>query len=270
MDEYAENEFNKHMQGFGKLTVKKFFKGLINKEIDEEKEKNKFKKEYAKMNMNKEQKELYHLEKKEEEETDKEENPHLHIALEKFKSTVGTCRCQVVRSSSNWSTGIVHPEDSIYQAYVDMIRKAKHFIYIENQFFISNPGRPGIVENEVAKELKERIIKAHNEGQDFMVIVFLPLLPGFAGDVTKKETAILKTQIKHQQETIAKGDGSLFKMLIKEGIEPNKYIRFYGLRKHDLFRDKPMHEIIYVHSKLMIVDDRRFIIGSSNINDRSM
>ena len=31
-----------------------------------------------------------------------------------------------------------------------------------------------------------------------------------------------------------------------------------------------MTEIIYVHSKLMIVDDRRCIIGSANINDRSL
>jgi phospholipase D1/2 len=28
-------------------------------------------------------------------------------------------------------------------------------------------------------------------------------------------------------------------------------------------------EIVYIHSKLMIVDDRRVIIGSANINDRS-
>lgn len=30
------------------------------------------------------------------------------------------------------------------------------------------------------------------------------------------------------------------------------------------------HESIYVHSKLAIADDRRAIIGSSNINDRSL
>ncbi len=29
-------------------------------------------------------------------------------------------------------------------------------------------------------------------------------------------------------------------------------------------------EIIYVHSKLMIVDDRMCICGSANINDRSL
>ena len=28
--------------------------------------------------------------------------------------------------------------------------------------------------------------------------------------------------------------------------------------------------MIYIHSKVMIVDDKRMIIGSANINDRSM
>ena len=33
---------------------------------------------------------------------------------------------------------------------------------------------------------------------------------------------------------------------------------------------KLVQEIIYVHSKLMIVDDKYVICGSANINDRSM
>jgi len=32
----------------------------------------------------------------------------------------------------------------------------------------------------------------------------------------------------------------------------------------------PTTEIVYVHSKLMIIDDKSLIIGSANINDRSM
>ena len=32
----------------------------------------------------------------------------------------------------------------------------------------------------------------------------------------------------------------------------------------------PVSEIVYVHSKLMIVDDKKVILGSANINDRSM
>ena len=34
--------------------------------------------------------------------------------------------------------------------------------------------------------------------------------------------------------------------------------------------NKPVTEIVYVHSKAMIIDDRQVIIGSANINDRSM
>ncbi len=34
--------------------------------------------------------------------------------------------------------------------------------------------------------------------------------------------------------------------------------------------DKPVSEIVYVHSKLIIVDDCKVILGSANINDRSM
>lgn len=64
----------------------------------------------------------------------------------KFK---GTCRIQVLRSSAEWSQGIKREVDkpkasrilltgkkySIYNAYMECIFKAKHFIYIENQFF---------------------------------------------------------------------------------------------------------------------------------------
>lgn len=49
------------------------------------------------------------------------------------------------------------------------------------------------------------------------------------------------------------------------------YIFFFGLRGHATLKDnKPLTEIVYVHSKLMIVDDKRAIIGSANINDRSL
>ena len=34
--------------------------------------------------------------------------------------------------------------------------------------------------------------------------------------------------------------------------------------------DEPVTEILYIHSKLMIVDDQKLILGSANINDRSM
>ena len=48
---------------------------------------------------------------------------------------------KVLRSSSKWSAGIDEPEDSIYRAYVSAIASSEHYIYIENQFFITNSGQ---------------------------------------------------------------------------------------------------------------------------------
>ena len=54
------------------------------------------------------------------------------------------------------------------------------------------------------------------------------------------------------------------------GEDWKKYIGFYSWRNHDIVNNIPTTEIIYIHSKLMIVDDKKVIIGSANINDRSM
>lgn len=48
------------------------------------------------------------------------------------------------------------------------------------------------------------------------------------------------------------------------------YIQFFTLRNHGVIEGTPSTEMIYVHSKLMIVDDEKVLIGSANINDRSL
>ena len=44
---------------------------------------------------------------------------------------------QVVRSCSSWSAGQDLTEFSIQRALVSTIEEAKHYVYIENQFFVS-------------------------------------------------------------------------------------------------------------------------------------
>ena len=48
------------------------------------------------------------------------------------------------------------------------------------------------------------------------------------------------------------------------------YVKIFGLRNHCLMEGKPTSEIVYVHSKYLVVDDEYLLIGSANINDRSM
>ena len=47
----------------------------------------------------------------------------------------------MLRSCSKWSAGIDGVEDSIYRAYISAIKSSEHYIYIENQFFITNSGQ---------------------------------------------------------------------------------------------------------------------------------
>ena len=55
-------------------------------------------------------------------------------------------------------------------------------------------------------------------------------------------------------------------------MNPNDYISFYALRNWGKapVKNEFVTELVYVHSKCMIVDDKITIVGSANINDRSM
>jgi len=140
------------------------------------------------------------------------------------------CRVQVVRSISDWSQGLL-TEHSVQNAYCQLIREARHFIYIENQFFISSTHVGGQVKNLIARALVQRIIEAAKAGAKFKVIVTIPELPGFAGDI-KDETS-LKIIMAAQYRTINRGGSSIYEEIRKAGFEPMDYIRFYHLRAYD-------------------------------------
>jgi len=68
-----------------------------------------------------------------------------------------------------------------------------------------------------------------------------------------------------------RGKYAILNQLLEAGIEdPSEYITFHGLRTHSMLNGTMVTELIYVHSKLMIIDDNTVICGSANINDRSM
>ncbi|KAF9002203.1 phospholipase D [Cyathus striatus] len=142
----------------------------------------------------------------------------------------GSCRVQVVRSVSDWSHGVL-TEHSIQDAYIQLIREAEHFIYIENQFFITSTRDNDVVKNQIGKALVERIVRAATEGQKFQVIVTIPEVPGFAGDV--KTEGSLKTIMAAQYRSINRGGNSIYEDIRKAGFEPLDFIRFYHLRSYD-------------------------------------
>ncbi|EQC36937.1 hypothetical protein, variant [Saprolegnia diclina VS20] len=179
------------------------------------------------------------------------------------------CAVQVVRSISLWSGGCP-TEKSIQNAYIRLITSATSFIYIENQFFVSGIEGDTLCQNRIANALVARILRAAAANEPFRVMVVMPLLPAFQGKPEDKQAYSLRGVMHWQYRSICRGEGSIYRRLKKEIDDPFEYIAFYGLRTHAIQDGTPVTEEVYVHSKIMIVDDRACIIGSANINERSM
>ena len=249
--------------------------------------------------------------------------------------------------------GKTQPQDDIYQAMALLIEKAKDYIYIEQQFFVSDFGEEIIdgmkkvkgkpydpdnmtepsrtiakmagggpmatrllptdskakIENFIAKRLIERIGLAIMTNTRFHVYIVLPVHPEGGG----LDNPAIVTQIHWTQQSITFGEQSLLngiraylkmKRLLDEGrltlkqcaavlgktlsvvqqlvapaefddIKPTdeqcfEYVTLLNLRNWANLYGHYVTEQIYVHSKMMIVDDRYALIGSANINDRSL
>lgn len=151
--------------------------------------------------------------------------------------------------------------------------------------------------NPLCEALADRIERAIEMGENFHVYMVLPVHP--EGPLNAIN---LMTQVHLTMQSISLGQQSLIKrvqraMAMKEqmdrgrseavakaGIELagdgtdtlkvyekmkwSKYLTLLNLRSWELL-DQPVTEQIYVHSKLLIADDRVAILGSANINDRS-
>lgn len=184
----------------------------------------------------------------------------------------GTCEVQMLRSASNWSLGLEETEHSIQTAYVKMIEESDHFVYMENQFFISSTEVYNTkIANRIGDALVNRIIRAYENGENWRCVIVIPLMPGFQNTVDEQEGTSVRLILMCQYRSICRGEHSIFGRLRAAGIEPSKYIDFFSLRQWGIMsNDVLVTEQLYIHAKAIIVDDRIALIGSANINERSM
>uniref|UniRef100_A0A672GLS7 Phospholipase n=1 Tax=Salarias fasciatus TaxID=181472 RepID=A0A672GLS7_SALFA len=122
-----------------------------------------------------------------------------------------------------------------------------------------------------AKLVIKAIRKNQMEGKKYRVYVVTPLLPGFEGDITTGGGNAIQAVMHFNYRTMIRGEYSIISQLKKEMDDQwMNYISFAGLRTHAELEGRLVTELIYVHSKMLIADDNTVIIGSANINDRSM
>ncbi|KAK7078979.1 hypothetical protein SK128_002387 [Halocaridina rubra] len=180
-------------------------------------------------------------------------------------------------------------DNSIQRAYVHHIRKAKRFIYIENQYFLGSAHSWFVGDAKcphlIPIELTVKIINSIKAGEDFRVYVVLPLHP--EGDPTSPP---IQEILYWQYRTME----MMYRKIAKEiraaeiDAHPSDYLGFFCLGKRESPDEVPdglekpdsssvarkvresLRFMIYVHSKMAIFDDEYIIIGSANINERSM
>jgi len=122
------------------------------------------------------------------------------------------------------------------------------------------------VKNEIGKALLERVRRAVALKETFKVLIVLPLHPNgkFLPRPSEEVKAVMQQQSKSIRTFLAKVAADVAKV--------DDYVAFCALRTADLLLGsrRPTSEMIYVHAKLLIVDDRLAVVGSANLNDRSM
>ncbi|KAK9068289.1 hypothetical protein SSX86_012400 [Deinandra increscens subsp. villosa] len=183
---------------------------------------------------------------------------------------------------------------SIHTAYVKAIRSAQHFIYIENQYFIGSSfnwnsyktvGANNLIPMEIALKIASKI----RARERFAVYVVIPMWP--EGVPTGAATQRI---LFWQNKTMQMMYETIYKALVEVGLErvfsPQDYLNFFCLGNREAMSPhdnaggespnsgntpqglarKSRRFMIYVHSKGMIVDDEYVIIGSANINQRSL
>ncbi|XP_057977595.1 phospholipase D beta 1-like [Malania oleifera] len=183
---------------------------------------------------------------------------------------------------------------SIHTAYVKAIRAAQHFIYIENQYFLGSSynwasykdlGANNLIPMEIALKIADKI----RANERFCAYIVVPMWP--EGVPTSAATQRI---LFWQNKTMQMMYETIYKALEEAGLEnkyePQDYLNFFCLGNReaadrDVSSDvsnstaantpqaltkKSQRFMIYVHSKGMIVDDEYVILGSANINQRSM
>ncbi|KAL6847666.1 hypothetical protein ACP4OV_022692 [Aristida adscensionis] len=181
---------------------------------------------------------------------------------------------------------------SVHRAYVNAIRSAQHFIYIENQYFLGSSfnwdshkdvGANNLIPVEIALKIANKIYA----NERFSAYIVIPMWPegNPMGTPTQRILHWQKKTMEMMYEIIYR---ALKEVGLDDKYEPQDYLNFFCLGNREA-EDTPSTSggspsasnpqrqarknrrfMVYVHSKGMIVDDEYVIIGSANINQRSM
>jgi phospholipase D1/2 len=159
-------------------------------------------------------------------------------------------------------------ESSILDTYGIAINLAQHYIYIETQMLISH-------QNKLAEVLQAKIAQKMAARACFHVYLVVPEV--YDGDPFGTDARAVNAR---QWKTITTLRSGLEPIARSNGVSVEDYFQVFCLRKLGKIsvrdpvaldtRSIARVNLIYVHAKLMIVDDTFVTVGSANLNQRSL
>ena len=174
-------------------------------------------------------------------------------------------------------------ESSIQSNYLTAIANANRFIYIETQYLIGSGSKwdkpQSTVRNTVPEAIVDKIVDRIERGEDFHAYVVIPMFPEgnpISGAAQRQRFFEFAT-MRFMAQSVARKATS-------KGRDWREFLTFYFLanwsgvgpaavaeagKRKDRARINQRYQL-YVHSKLLIADDQCLILGSANLNERSL
>ncbi|XP_042879392.1 phospholipase D gamma 1-like [Penaeus japonicus] len=235
--------------------------------------------------------------------------PRPEVALASESDQGDTWQMQVVRSIDANSTtfgsgraGVLDSwggrtvDTSLHRAIVRLVRRAESFLYIESQYFVGSSqaweeDRDVDALNLIPLEIVQRVVSKIREGKGFRVYLVLPMLPeGNPDNRIHKGSmnAILRWQFRTLQMMYKKIAEAL--RAVGSKAHPTDFLVPLCLAKQEprarasrpaeleagergdaarRWRERSSF-LIYVHSKMAVADDAHVLVGSANLNERSL
>ena len=183
-------------------------------------------------------------------------------------------------------------DNSIQRCMIQQIRNAQNFIYMETQSFLGSAfqweseddDHLTLAHNLIPVEISNKILEKIKQGKMFTAYIVISMFP--EGDPT---TAPLQEILFWQYRTIQSMYRSVAEALKETnfGARPEDFLKFFCLGKRESKEEVPdlqapdegslpariretLRQPVYVHSKMTIIDDQYILIGSANINERSL
>jgi len=132
------------------------------------------------------------------------------------------------------------PVQEVRALYLDALQSAERFIYVENQYFSSRA-----IFQALVRRMRDR------ERGQLQLVFMLPRMP----EALREQLAMGVAQVK------------LLRVLQRVARENGHAVGVYCSASRD---EDGRDAFTYIHSKLMVVDDRFLTLGSANTTNRSM